>query len=83
MYAQCNVLMPVLRMNDDYWLHSIRRQEHNWHVLRLYPEVSHSGNYVSDCPDRKVHGAKMRPMWGRQDPGGPDVGPMNFAIWVG
>ena len=28
-----------------------------------------------------VHGAKMEPIWGRQDPGGPHVGPMNFAIW--
>ena len=25
----------------------------------------------------------MEPIWGRQDPGGPHVGPMNFAIWVG
>ena len=24
----------------------------------------------------------MRPIWGRQDPGGPHVGPMNSAIWV-
>ena len=23
----------------------------------------------------------MGPIWGRQDPGGPQVGPMNFAIW--
>ena len=23
----------------------------------------------------------MGPIWGRQDPGGPRVGPMNFAIW--
>ena len=23
----------------------------------------------------------MGPTWGRQDPGGPHVGPMNFAIW--
>ena len=22
-----------------------------------------------------------RPIWGRQDPGGPHVGPMKFAIW--
>ena len=22
-------------------------------------------------------------IWGRQDPGGPHVGPMNFAIWAG
>ena len=32
-------------------------------------------------PDSKVHGANMGPIWGRQDPGGPYVGPMNFAIW--
>ena len=30
---------------------------------------------------RKVHGANMGPIWGRQDPGGPLVGPINFAIW--
>ena len=34
-------------------------------------------------PDSKVHGANMGPIWGRQDPGGPHVGPMNFAIWEG
>ena len=34
-------------------------------------------------PDSKVHGTNMGPIWGRQDPGGPHVGPMNLAIWVG
>ena len=34
-------------------------------------------------PDSKVHGANMGPIWGRQDPGGPHVGPMNFANWDG
>ena len=38
-----------------------------------------TGSY---SPDSKVHGANMGPIWGRQDPGGPHVGPMNFAIWV-
>ena len=33
-------------------------------------------------PDSKVHGANMGLVWGRQDPGGPHVGPMNFATWV-
>ena len=32
-------------------------------------------------PDSKVYGANMEPIWGRQDPGGPHVGPMNLAIW--
>ena len=31
-------------------------------------------------PDCKVHGTYMGPTWGRQDPGGPHVGPMNLAI---
>ena len=34
-------------------------------------------------PDSKVHGANMGPIWGLQDPSGPHVGPMNFAIWDG
>ena len=46
---------------------------------RLHPE--HTAH--TNPPDRKVHGVNMRPIWGRQDPGGPLVGPMNFAIWVG
>ena len=39
--------------------------------------------YIIDNPDIKVHEANMGPIWGRQDPGGPHVGPMNLAIWVG
>ena len=33
-------------------------------------------------PESKVHGTNMGPIWGRQDPGGPHVGPIKFAIWV-
>ena len=33
-------------------------------------------------PDNKVHGVNMGSIWDRQDPGGPHVGPMKFAIWV-
>ena len=32
-------------------------------------------------PDSKLHGANKGAIWGRQDPGGPRVCPMNFAIW--
>ena len=32
--------------------------------------------------DSKVYGTNMGPSWGRQVPGGPHVGPTNFAIWV-
>ena len=37
---------------------------------------------VQCYPNSKVHGANMGPIWGRQDLGGPHVGPMNFGIWV-
>ena len=41
--------------------------------------------YCADCvfitPDSKVHGAYIGFTWGRQDPGGPHVGPMILAIW--
>ena len=34
-------------------------------------------------PGSKVHGTNMGPTWGRQDPGGPHVGPMSLlAIWA-
>ena len=35
---------------------------------------------LSHNPDSKVHGANVGPIWDRQDPGGPHVGPVNFAI---
>ena len=40
-------------------------------------------NCVWAIPDSKAHGANMGPNWGRQDPGGPYIGPTNFAIWDG
>ena len=63
-----------------------------WQNLVIYPRIKtwFAGNMVWSGlhvelywhnPDSKVHGANMGPTWGRQDPGGPRVGPMNFAIW--
>ena len=37
---------------------------------------------ISTLLNSKVHGANMGPIWGRQDPGVPHVGPMKYAIWV-
>ena len=37
---------------------------------------------ISTRPASKVHGTNVGPIWGRQDPGGPHVCPMNFAIWA-
>ena len=36
---------------------------------------------ATNIPDSKVHGANMGPIWGRQGPSEPHVGPMNLAIW--
>ena len=33
------------------------------------------------CPDSKIHGANVRPTWGRQEPGGTHVGHTTLAIW--
>ena len=38
--------------------------------------------WVLTYPDSKFHEANMGPIWGRQEPGGPHVGPMNLVIWV-
>ena len=42
---------------------------------------NNSNSIGGEIPDSKVHGANMGPIWGRQDPDGPHVGHMNFAIW--
>ena len=41
-----------------------------------------SRNFYVNITDSMVHKANLRPIWGRQDPGGPHVGPMNITIWV-
>ena len=58
----------TITYNRDWWL---------FPVICLY-----SRRVPRYCPDSKFHGANMGPIWGRQDPGGPHAGPMNFAIWV-
>ena len=39
--------------------------------------------FQGNNPDSKVRGANIRLIWGRQDPGGPHVGPMNIDVWEG
>ena len=50
--------------------------------IKLVKYYNHyeSALWRDHIPDSKVHGANMGSIWGRQDPGGPHVGPMNFAI---
>ena len=44
---------------------------------RYQATVGHYADSTMVIPDSKVHGAYMGPTWGRQDPGGPHVDPMN------
>ena len=52
----------------------------DWQVTSLLLYRWEPGNHRYHYPDSKVHEAYMGPIWGRQDPGGPHVGPMNLAI---
>ena len=59
---------------------TIKEMRRKWRICR----VTIYGGPLSAThmdPDSKVHGANMGPIWGRLNPGGPHVGPMNFAIW--
>ena len=52
-----------------------------WHSPESRITARAQATVLYNDPDSKVHGAYMGPIWGRQDPGGPHVGPMNFDIW--
>ena len=53
-------------------------------IWAVHPPIKHQQCGTISIPSLIwPHGANMGPIWGRQDPGGPHVGPMNFAIWGG
>ena len=53
----------------------LRRHHAHYDVIEMH--YHSGGRFVSYA----WNGANMGPIWGRQDPGRPHVGPMNFAIW--
>ena len=65
-----------IAMKECYGPKNITPPTTNESICFLYPDLPQA------FPDSKVHGANMGPIWGRQDPGGPHVGPVNLAIWV-
>ena len=68
MLSMCTCSCPG---DDKRW--SERREKCDWrHQGPVYS--------LNIIPDSKVHGANMGLTWGRQDPGGPHVGPINLAI---
>ena len=59
-------------------------EEASQQQIAEFIQISHGPihlSFIGTDPDSKVHGANMGPIWGRQAPGGPHVGPMNFVIW--
>ena len=52
-------------------------------VARVLPFTTIQESYSGDKtnPDNKDYGANMGPIWDRQDPDVPHVGPTDFAIW--
>ena len=52
-----------------------------WSFKGDLPCLQKKTGHQNQTQNSKVHGANMGPIWGRQSPGGPHVGPMNFAIW--
>ena len=50
-------------------------------MISVSKEIIHTRSSVfalKGNPHSKVHGAVMGPIWGRQGPGGPHVGPLNL-----
>ena len=52
-----------------------------WNQPLWWRKAAWPRKYNWAIPDSKVYGANMGPIWALQDPGGPRVGPMYFAIW--
>ena len=69
-------MFPVPIRQHQMWCLASRYGWQHGHISCHLHTQWHNGN-----PDSKVHGANMGPIWGWQDPGGPHVGPMNFAFW--
>ena len=55
----------------------------NWDkIFRFEVALKLKSSLNNNSPESKVHEAYMGPTWGRQDPGGSHVGPVNLAIRV-
>ena len=81
-YIPFTALMMLLSLGNSAFLlpisHPVKKTELTTHMIH----GNHKPLLVNDSnTDSKVHGANMGPIWGRQDPGGSNFGPMNFAIW--
>ena len=49
-------------------------------VLSIYATILRHSWMLRNYHESKVHGANTGPIWDRQDPDGPYIGPTNFVI---
>ena len=69
---------PVGIGKIDQYQHHEKKETKRKRMYNSWDALHHA----IKSPDSKVPGANMWPIWDRQDPGGPHVGPMNFVMWV-
>ena len=72
---QIRINQILIRVNCSLWVSSNRQTYTLMLVVCWWYTVTASAV--------KLIARFMGPIWGRQDTGGPHVGPMNFAIWGG
>ena len=70
----------MIKKDAKIWASNVARK--SWQNI---VEINKGRQYlipqITMHPDSKVHGVNIGPIWGRQYPGEPHVGPMNFALW--
>ena len=76
-------LISGLSANAQKLLHQLEVRK-QWEFYRAWAKIDSSwiSRLLYTDGNTHLHGANMGSIWGRQDPGGPHVGPMNFVIWV-
>ena len=75
--------MKVSEVRVDLHLKETWQEAYLWQVWWLLKDIGLVWGVGEHILDSKVHGAYMGPTWGRQEPGGSHVGPMNLAMSAG
>ena len=79
----CFIQTPYIRLPSMIWYSINHTLENN--RLQIHKRLTINNPACKLCGVRlekmTLIARFMGPIWGRQDPGGPPVGPMDFAIW--
>ena len=76
-----------LDLYQKWWIPLVSYEKAQPFSYPLYQDRPRKNQVLDASPDSKVHGANMGPIWGRQGPGGPHVGPWTLlsgrVLWFG